>query len=215
MPNSIMKKFTNEFKTFINRGNVVDMAVGVIVGSSFTAIVTSISNNILKPLINWLLSLLLRADSLNELYTFLKTVYVLDETGAPTAEIDLKQSIYIDWGTFINTVINFFLVAFVLFIIVKLINRFRQEQKAFSRKLSELYLDREERKELREAGISFYDKKAVQTFYRKKKELAEEQKAAEAAAAEEAKKRDRENHPTTEDLLKQILETLKSSGTKE
>ena len=50
-----MSKFFGEFKKFITRGNVVDMAVGVIVGSSFTAIVNALSNNILKPLINYLL----------------------------------------------------------------------------------------------------------------------------------------------------------------
>ena len=51
-----MKKFFAEFKKFITRGNIVDMAVGVIVGSSFTAIVNGLSNNILKPIINWLLN---------------------------------------------------------------------------------------------------------------------------------------------------------------
>ena len=51
-----MKNFFGEFKKFITRGNVVDMAVGVIVGSSFTAIVNALSNNILKPLINYLLA---------------------------------------------------------------------------------------------------------------------------------------------------------------
>lgn len=50
-----MKKFFKEFLTFIKRGNVLDMAVGVIVGSAFTAIVTALSNGILKPLINWVL----------------------------------------------------------------------------------------------------------------------------------------------------------------
>ena len=48
-----MKKFFKEFKTFITRGNVLDMAVGVIVGGAFTAIVNALSNNILKPVINW------------------------------------------------------------------------------------------------------------------------------------------------------------------
>lgn len=54
-----MKKFFGEFKAFITRGNVLDMAVGVIVGSAFTAIVTALSNNILKPIINWILALCL------------------------------------------------------------------------------------------------------------------------------------------------------------
>ncbi|MCM1043306.1 MAG: MscL family protein, partial [Corallococcus sp.] len=71
-----MKKFFKEFKDFITRGNVLDMAVGVIVGGAFTAIVNALSNNILKPFINWLLALIFGANSLSELYTFLKIVYL-------------------------------------------------------------------------------------------------------------------------------------------
>ena len=51
-----MKKFFREFKAFITRGNVIDMAVGVIVGGAFTAIVTALTNQIFKPLVNWALS---------------------------------------------------------------------------------------------------------------------------------------------------------------
>ena len=69
-----MKKFFAEFKKFITRGNVVDMAVGVIVGSSFTAIVNALSNNILKPFVNFLLATIFGKDSLSELFTFLKKV---------------------------------------------------------------------------------------------------------------------------------------------
>ena len=69
-----MKNFFAEFKKFITRGNVVDMAVGVIVGGAFTAIVNALSNNILKPVINWLLALIFGADSLSELFTFLTKV---------------------------------------------------------------------------------------------------------------------------------------------
>ena len=98
-----MKKIVSEFKKFITRGNIVDMAVGVIVGTSFTAIVNALSNNILKPLINWLLALIFGANSLSEVYTMLKPVY-----GEDGVTIDLTQSIYIDWGTFINAIINFF-----------------------------------------------------------------------------------------------------------
>ena len=119
-----MKKIIGEFKKFITRGNIVDMAVGVIVGSSFTAIVNALSNNILKPIINYLLALIFGADSLSEVYTFLgKPAYVpiLDDTGkiiGYTQEIDLANSIYIDWGAFINAIINFLLIATVLFSIV-------------------------------------------------------------------------------------------------
>ena len=108
-----MNNYVSEFKKFINRGNVVDMSVGVIVGSAFTAIVTAMSNNILKPLVNYLLALIFDADSLSEVYTYLKIVYTdtLDDAGNVIGqEIDLANSIYIDWGAFINAVINFFVV---------------------------------------------------------------------------------------------------------
>ena len=65
------KGFFAEFKTFITRGNVLDMAVGVIVGGAFTAIVNALSNSILKPIINWMLALVFGKKGLTELLTFL------------------------------------------------------------------------------------------------------------------------------------------------
>ena len=207
-----MKKFFEEFKKFITRGNVVDMAVGVIVGGAFTAIVNGLSNNILKPLINYVLFLVLGKDSLNEVYTFLhkEVVDVLDEAGTVIgSEIDLAQSIYIDWGAFINAVINFFLIAIVLFFIVKIFNKFREERKELSDKIGQGKLTKAQKKELKAAGIKLRDKAAIEAYYAQKK-LAEEQKAAEEkAAAEAAAKAEREANPTTEDLLKQILAEIK------
>ena len=207
-----MKNFFAEFKKFITRGNVVDMAVGVIVGSSFTAIVNGMSNFILKPLVNWLLALLLGADSLSECYTVLKGVYVdeLDAAGLATGKqvLDLTQSIYIDWGAFINAVINFFLIALVLFTIVKLVNRFRDHGK----KVKEGYLDREERRELKAHGIKLHDVDAIKAYFEEKKKKEEEETAAAAAEAEEQARLEREANPTTEDLLKMILAEMKKEA---
>ncbi len=125
--------FMQEFKKFIMRGNIVDMSVGVIVGGAFTAIVNGLSNNILKPIINWFLARLLGKNSLSEIYTYLQKVEVaeLDEAGNATGKmiVDLTQSIYIDWGAFINAIINFLIIAFVLFVIVKFINRLNDAKK--------------------------------------------------------------------------------------
>ena len=206
-----MNAYLSEFKKFINRGNVVDMAVGVIVGSSFSAIVTALSNNVLKPIVNYLLAVLFKADSLTELYTFLKIAYidVLDESGQLIGtEIDLSQSIFIDWGALINSILSFFLIAIVLFTIVKLINKFRDEQKEFSKIISDNTFDYKERKELRANGIKPRDKKrAIAYFEDKKKKAEEEAKSAELEAAEKARI-ERELNPTTEDLLKKILEAI-------
>ena len=206
-----MKNYIGEFKKFINRGNVVDMSVGVIVGSAFTAIVTAMSNNILKPIVNYFLALLFDADSLSEIYTYLKTVYkdVLDESGNVIGtEIDLAQSIYIDWGAFINAVINFFLIAFVLFTILKLVNKVREDRKELSEKIAEKTLDRHERKELRAHGIKPSDKAAVKAYFDEKKRLADEAAAKAKAEAEEKARIERENNPTAEELLKKILEVI-------
>jgi len=205
-----MKKFFAEFKKFITRGNVVDMAVGVIVGSSFTAIGNVLSNNILKPIINYLLALIFGANSLSEVYTFLQRGYkdVLDEAGNVIGqELDLAQSIYIDWGTFINAIINFLLIAFVLFTIVKIFNSVRDGQKQWAESLDDHIPSKAERKEMKKRGIKMSDKAAVAAFYAEKAAAIE----AEKAAAEEKARQERVANPTTEDLLKDILKILKNS----
>ena len=200
-----MKKFFDEFKKFISRGNVVDMAVGVIVASAFTAIVNGMSNNILKPIINWLLALVFGANSLSDVYTFLKVAYVADANGLPTAEIDLTNSIYIDWGAFINAVINFLIVAFALFCIMKFVNRVKERDKAIKESLKPM-ISREDRKEMKKRGIKAKDSAAVAAYFAEKA-----QKEAEAkAAAEEKARLEREANPTTEELLKKILAVLEA-----
>lgn len=213
-----MKKFFEEFKKFITRGNVVDMSVGVIVGGAFTAIVNGLSNNILKPIVNWILALILGANSLDEIYTMLKPAYkdILDEAGTIIGqELDLAQSIYIDWGSFINAIINFFIIAFVLFVIVKIINTIKENQDKLTTNLKKRKLSKEQIKELRENGIKIHNKKAVQAYFDEKKRIADEKAAEAAKAAEEAAKEaarlEREANPTTEDLLKLILAELKKS----
>ena len=201
-----MKKFFAEFKKFITRGNVVDMAVGVTVGSAFTAIVNGLTNFILKPIINWFLAFILGKDSLKELFTFLKKSFVLDEAGNPTAEIDLTNSIYIDWGSFINAVLNFFIIAFVLFSIVKFINNFREGTK----KMKEGKISKEDKAALRARGIRTSDTVAVKAYFDEKAAKAAEAKAIEDAKAAEAARIAKEN--STEELLKQIRDLLKEKN---
>ena len=105
------KGFIGEFKEFISRGNVVDLAVGVIIGSAFTAIVTSLVNDIIMPVIGLLFG------GLN--FTELK--YVISPAAGDVAE----AAIY--YGNFIQCVVNFLLVAFVIFMAVKTINRFHKK----------------------------------------------------------------------------------------
>lgn len=210
-----MKKFFAEFKKFITRGNVVDMAVGVIVGSSFTAIVNGLSNFVLKPIINWILALILGKDSLSNVHTFLvrvdKSQDILDEAGKVIGtELvpDLTQSIYIDWGSFINAIINFFLVALVLFSIVKIINNFRENSKKMQKQALDGIPSKEDRKEMKKRGIDFRNAAAVADYFEEK---AQKEAAAKEAAAEKARQ-ERLANPTTEDLLKEIRDLLKKDA---
>ncbi len=199
-----MKKFFGEFKTFITRGNVLDMAVGVIVGGAFTAIVNGLSNYILKPIINFLLALILGQDSLSNIYTFLgDPVYKLDTDGT-TLIYDLENSFYIDWGAFINAIINFILIAFVLFCIVRMINRVKERSQQIKEDKDNKYLDYNERKELKNAGVKIRDKEAVKAYFAEKEKKALEEAEKEKLAKEEQEKADRLANPTTEDLLKDI-----------
>lgn len=199
-----MKKFFAEFKKFITRGNVIDMAVGVIVGSAFTAIVNGLSNFVLKPMINWLLFLIMGKDSLSNIYTIL--VPVNDADGV----LDLTQSIYIDWGAFINAIINFFLVAFVLFTIVKIFNHIRDGQNKWLKMLEEGKLTKADKAELKARGVRLVDLVAVNAYIEEKRAKVAAEAAAKAEAEKEAAKRKREENPTAEDLLKDILAELKN-----
>ncbi len=199
-----MKKFFSEFKTFITRGNVIDMAVGVIVGSAFTAIVTALSNNILKPIINWLLALVFGANSLSEVFTFLKRTEV-------DGVVDLEQSIYIDWGSFVNAIINFLLIAFVLFTLVRIINNLRTAQGDLLSKLKGS-LTAEDRKALKARGVKLSDKEAVAAYLAEKAEAEAAAEAAAKAAEEEKARLEREANPTAEDLLREIRDLLKQKA---
>ena len=197
-----MKKFFGEFKKFITRGNILDMAVGVIVGGAFTGIVNGLSNNVLKPIINWILALIIGEDGLEAAVTMLSPAF--DSTGA----IDLANSIYIDWGAFVSSIINFLLIAIVLFTIVRVINKVRENHEKIEKGLKKFKLTKEQKKELKANGIKLFDIPAVKEFLEKKKQeqaLAEEKAKLEA---EEKAKQDRLSNPTTEDLLKKILEVL-------
>ncbi len=200
-----MKKFFGEFKTFITRGNVLDMAVGVIVGGAFTGIVNGLSNYILKPIINWILALILGSEGLSGAITMLSPAYTTDAVTGNKV-IDLASSIYIDWGAFISAIINFLLIAIVLFTIVKFMNKLKDGNGKFMDGIKKAHLSKEEKKELKAAGVNYKDRKAVKAYYDKKEEdakLEAEKLAAEQAAAEEEAKKH-----TTEALLEDIKALL-------
>lgn len=109
-----------EFKEFIARGNVIDLAVGVIIGLAFAKIVTSLVEGIIMPPIGLLLGKI----------DFASLFYVLDSSkGVPVSLADAKAKgiPVIAYGAFINDLVNFVIVAFVIFLLVKLVNKVRRK----------------------------------------------------------------------------------------
>lgn len=130
-----MKKLVQEFKAFILRGNVLDMAVGVIVGGAFNTIVTTLNKNILMPVVNWGLSHIPGMSS--GLYTILPNSRLADASTAADAVIlgpngkSYTVLNYIDWSAFIESILNFFFIALTLFIILKVFSTLSAKRKAF------------------------------------------------------------------------------------
>ena len=203
-----MKKFFADFKKFISRGNIVDMAIGVVVGSAFSAIVTAFTQKIIMPFINYLLALIFGDENgLTSIYTYLKLVK--DEV---TGEIDLTKSIYIDWGAFITAVINFLIIALTLFIVLKVAMKSNQLLNETSKNLKKLKLTKEEKKELKEKGISLRDRKAIKEYRDAKVKEAEEKKKQAEEEAKAKAEAERLANPTQEDLLKEIIAILKEKN---
>ncbi len=134
-------KFLNEFKEFINRGSVIDLAVGIVVGSAFTAIVNSLVNDILMPFIGIISGgidfshLTLTVPNITEEGTYVTLAY----------------------GNFIQAIINFFIIAFAIFILIRFVNRTRnavqkKEKAEEKREKEELVLLREIATELKKAN---------------------------------------------------------------
>ncbi|WP_220738825.1 large-conductance mechanosensitive channel protein MscL [Leuconostoc miyukkimchii] len=98
----------SEFKTFIMRGNVLDLAVGVIIGGAFTAIVKSLTNNLLGPIITFVTG---------------------GTSDLAKLQLVITQQLTFKYGAFLNDVINFLITAFVVFLLIKVINRLFRKNK--------------------------------------------------------------------------------------
>ncbi|MDY4592932.1 MAG: large conductance mechanosensitive channel protein MscL [Eubacteriales bacterium] len=192
-----MKKFFKEFKDFVCRGNIFDMAVGMIIATAFNKIVSSLVNDIIMPLITWATG----AGSLKELSIPLR----YNELG----EVTLTWA----YGNFIQTIIDFLIIATSIFIVVKVINSSRK-------KLEELgeFAKQQSKKEVKAENKALKAKAKAEG--RSFKEVYEENQALKAKQAEEAKlAKEAEDkakaeaellaNPTTEMLLKDIRELLR------
>lgn len=198
-----MKKFFKEFKEFISKGNVFDMAVGLIIATAFNKIVSSMVNDILMPLITWATG----AASLADLSIPLRWEMV-----------DGVKVVTLSWayGNFLQTVIDFFIIAMSVFLMVKVVNASRKKLKEM-----EDVIVAQSRKEVRaeRKALKIKAKQENRPFKEVLKEY-EEQKAKEQAelkAKLEAEKAEQEaeekrNNPSEQDLLKEIRDLLKQQA---
>ena len=186
-----MKKFWEDFKKFIKRGNVVDMAVGVAVASAFTAIVTAFTKGFISPL----LALLTGDAGMDEMKWVIREEVVEIVDGVETV---VTAEVAILWGAFVQALINFLIVAFALFIVIRVAS-------AITERASKLSHDVKN-------AINGVDEAAEAAA----KAEAEAKAAAEAAAAAEAEakaKADAEAAKTAElELLREIRDLLKKEN---
>lgn len=111
-----MKKFFTEFKEFAMRGNVVDMAVGVIIGAAFGKIVTSLVNDIIMPAIG------MATGGMN----FSDFKWVIQKGVTEGTEV-ITPEVAITWGAFVQTIIDFIIIAFCIFVAIKFINNLKKK----------------------------------------------------------------------------------------
>ena len=159
--------FWKDFKAFISRGNVVDMAVGVVVGGSFSKIVTGLVNNIINPAVN----LVMKKGGLDSIKTII-TEAVVDEAGKI-----VTPEVAILWGTWLQTIIDFLITAFCVFVMVRIITKVRNSLEY--KKLEEEKEKAEEAKKKAEAEKAAAAEAA--------KLAAEKQAALDASIIEQAK----------------------------
>ena len=113
-----MGKFIQEFKEFALKGNVMDMAVGIIIGGAFGKIVSSLVNDIIMPPIG-----LITGSSFEDAKVVLREA----QTDAASGEV-LKEAITLNWGSFVQTTVDFFIIAFCIFLLIKAMNSFRKKK---------------------------------------------------------------------------------------
>ena len=194
-----MKKFFKEFKAFITRGNVFDLAVGMIIATAFNKIVSSLVNDIIMPLITWLTG----AASISDLSIVLRV-------GEDGTELLWK------YGSFLQYVIDFLIIAFSVFIMVKIVVASRKKFKELGE-----FVEEQSKKEVRQQkkacrvkakqeNRSF--KEVWAEFEAEQKRIADEKAQLEAEEKAKLEAEQKLLNPSQEELLKEIRDLLKESN---
>ena len=196
-----MKKFFKEFKAFISKGNVFDMAVGLIIATAFNKIVSSMVNDIIMPLVTWATG----AKNLADLSIVLRETVEADGT---------ITKLTWQYGNFLQAVIDFLIIAFSVFVMVKVVSASRKGLHDISGTFVKLG-----KKEVKEdwknaKKIAKAEKRKVADVYKELEQKRIEDAKEQARLKEEEKKQkeaeERRNNPTETDLLKEIRDLLKN-----
>ena len=193
MENKKRFKLLKEFRDFINKGNIVDMAIGIIIGNAFTKIVNSLVNDIIMPLFSKLIKIDITTAQ------FILREEVLNDAG----EV-VTSGIYLNYGVFIQNIINFLIIAFAIFFairtVTKLKNAYVKQQIKYIKKLKKKHPEYFDGKN--EAGTLLYE--------RLKKEHPEAFETEEAKKIEKKKEEVVEKDPITinNELLAKLNENI-------
>ena len=199
-----MKQLWQDFKKFIKRGNVIDMAVGVAVAAAFTAIVTAFTAGFITPL----LSLITNESTLEDMKWVVREE-ITETVGEETVVVQSEVSFL--WGPFLHAIINFLIVAFVLFMIMRIVGAISKRAAKIRSNVIDFLSDEDEKRALEEAKL------------KAEKEMEEAKKAEEEARRlleEEEKARERERLEQEErarlirqeELLTDIRDLLKKTN---
>ena len=200
-----MKKFFEEFKKFITRGNVVDMAIGVAVAGAFTKIVNAFTNGFVSPVVG----LITGGANLSEQKWIIRPA-VIEVLEDGTEKIVTPESALL-WGAFVQNIIDFLIIAFVLFVIMKIFNQVMTKAKEVSSDLKDDLKPAKVKEAEAAAAKAEAEKKAAEEAAAKAKAEAEAAKAeAEKNAQLEACKAQIACTETTEKLLIEIRDLLKN-----
>lgn len=183
MKNKKEKTFWKDFKKFISRGNVVDMAIGVVVATSFSAIVSKFTAGFISPLI----ALLTDGASLADLKWIARPETLDADGNVLVAEVSFA------WGAFVQAIIDFLIIAFVLFLVLRIVSRATSKAK-------ELRVTKEEKEAQEKAAAEAAAKEEAEKKAAEQARLAAEAKEAEALAREKE----------TVELLREIRNSLAS-----
>ena len=193
-----MKKLFSEFKKFITRGNVIDMAVGVAVATAFTAIVTAFTKGFITPL----LTLLTGESDLDEMRWVVRDAIVDAEGNI------VEDEVAILWGPFIHAIMDFFIIAMALFIVIKVAATLRDRAEKLHKAARNLLTDDDEKAAAAAAEAAAKIEEEQRLAEEKAKAAAAALAEAERLSAEKAKKEE-ERLARQEQLLQDIRDLLK------